>query len=239
MSLPTITVPKYELTLPSSGKKVKYRPFLVKEEKILLLANETKDQQQVISAMKDIVSNCTFNEVDPEEAATFDIEYIFLQLRCKSVGESVDVKIKCPKCENMVGVNINLNDVEVVKEKGYSNKISINTTTGLIMKYPNFKTLQVLESNKDKGQGAEELLNFVVSCIESVYDDKQIYEAKDYRKEELLEFVENLPQGVFGKVMTFFNKMPALTKELTCDCDKCKTKSKVTLRGAQDFFQSV
>jgi hypothetical protein len=239
MSLPIIATPKYELTLPSTGKKVKYRPFLVKEEKILLLANETKDQQQIISAMKDIVSNCTFNEVNPDEAATFDIEYIFLQLRSKSVGESVDVKIKCPKCENMVPVNINLNEVEVVKEKGYSNKVAISNTMGIIMKYPNFNTLQSLEANKEKGQGAEELLNFVTVCIESIYDDKQIYEAKDYKKEELLEFIENLPQGVFAKIMNFFNKMPAISKELACDCDKCKTKSKVTLRGAQDFFQSA
>ena len=139
----------------------------------------------------------------------------------------------------MVPVNINLNEVEVVKEKGYSNKVAISNTMGIIMKYPNFNTLQSLEANKEKGQGAEELLNFVTVCIESIYDDKQIYEAKDYKKEELLEFIENLPQGVFAKIMNFFNKMPAISKEVACDCDKCKTKSKVTLRGAQDFFQSA
>lgn len=239
MSLPIITAPKYELTLPSTNKKIKYRPFLVKEEKILLLANESKDQEQIITAMKDIVSNCTFGEVNPEEAATFDIEYIFLKLRSRSVGESVDVKVKCPKCENMVNVNINLADVEVVKEKDHSNKIKISDTMGIIMNYPNFKTLQSLEANKDKGQGAQELLDFVISCVASIYDDKQIYEAKDYKREEMMEFVENLPQGVFAKIMNFFNKMPAISKEVTCDCDKCKTKNKVTLRGTQDFFQSA
>jgi len=237
MSLPTIVAPNYELTVPSTGKKIKFRPFLVKEEKILLLANETKDQDQILSAMKQIVSNCTFNEVDPEEAATFDIEYIFLQLRAKSVGESVEVNIKCTKCDTPIPVRVELSEIQVIKEKNHTNKIAISDTMGLVMRYPNFKALQILQSSGGNAQNPTELLEFVATCITSIYDNSQIYEGKEHTTNELVEFIENLPQGAFAKIMDFFTKMPVVSKDIVCECSKCKAVNKVTLKGAQDFFQ--
>ena len=240
MALPIITTPRYELTIPSSNQKVKYRPFLVKEEKILLLANETKDQKQIISAMSNIITNCTFGEVDVNSLATFDIEYIFLQLRSKSVGEVVDISVKCKKCEAAIPLKININEVEVKKEQGISNNINIFENTGVILKYPNFDALQKLESaGGSDGKKTEELISFIATCIEKIYDDKQVYSANEHTKTELVDFLESLPQMVFSKIMNFFNKMPHLHKMVTVKCEKCGHEDTVEFRGAQDFFPSA
>lgn len=238
MALPIIATPKYELTIPSNGKKVNYRPFLVKEEKVLLLANETKDQKQIINAMRDIITNCTFGEVDVKSLATFDIEYIFLQLRAKSVGETIDVKVKCKKCENPIPLTVNINDITIKKEEGIQNNIRIADNVGVIFVYPNFDALQKLET-KETTQKTEELLNFMASCIESIYDQKQVYPAKDHTQKELVDFLENLPQSSFVKMMDFFNKMPYISHTVDTKCEKCNHQETLVLKGAQDFFQSA
>lgn len=241
MALPIISTPKYELTVPSSGKKVNYRPFLVKEEKVLLLANETKDQKQIVNAMRDIITNCTFGEVDVKSLATFDIEYIFLQLRARSVGETIEVKIKCKKCETDNPLSININDVQIKKEPGLQNNIRVAGNTGIIFNYPNFEALQGLQTTNEgnNSQKTEELLSFIASCIDTIYDDKQVYPAKDHTQKELVEFLESLPQVSFTKVMDFFNKMPYLSYTTKMKCSKCNNEDNLELKGAQDFFQSA
>lgn len=239
MALPIIATPKYELTVPSSGKKINYRPFLVKEEKILLLANETKDQKQIINAMRDIITNCTFGEVDVKTLATFDIEYIFLQLRARSVGETIEVKVKCRSCETENPLTINIADVEVKKEKGNQNNIRVANNTGIIFRYPNFEALQKLESTGTDTQKTEELMSFIASCIETIYDDKQVYQSTDYTQKDLVEFLESLPQNAFKNIMEFFNKMPYITHTTSIKCKKCGKEEAVELKGAQDFFQSA
>jgi len=241
MALPIIATPKYELTIPSTNKKVSYRPFLVKEEKVLLLANETKDQKQIITAMRDIITNCTFGEVDVKTLATFDIEYIFMQLRSKSIGENIEVKVKCKKCETQNPLSINTNDIKIKKDNNIQNNIRIAGTTGVIFNYPNFEALQNLEStnSENNGQKTEELLLFIASCIDTIYDDKQVYLAKDHSSKELVDFLESLPQVSFTKIMDFFNKMPYMSYSTTIKCSKCGHEETIELKGAQDFFQSA
>lgn len=239
MALPIITAPKYELSIPSTGQVVSYRPFLVKEEKILLLANETKDQKQIIAAMSNIITNCTFGELEVKNLATFDIEYIFLQLRSKSVGEVVEVNVKCKKCESLIPLSININDVTVKKEDGISNNIIIYDNTGIFLRYPNFEALQKLETTASDGKKTEELINFIASCIEKIYDEKQVYDAKEHTQKELISFLESLPQKSFSKIMSFFNKMPHLYKSIETKCEKCGHEDIAEFRGAQDFFQSA
>jgi hypothetical protein len=239
MALPIIATPKYELTVPSTGKKVNYRPFLVKEEKVLLLANESKDQKQIINAMRDIITNCTFGEVDVKSLATFDIEYIFLQLRSRSIGETIEVKLKCKKCEKDMPISVNINDITIKREEGIQNNIRIANNTGIIFNYPNFEALQTLENSNGNNQNTEELLRFIGSCVESIYDEKQVYPAKDYTNKELVEFLESLPQTNFVKIMEFFNKMPYISHTVKPKCEKCGNEETIELRGAQDFFQSA
>jgi hypothetical protein len=241
MALPIIATPKYELTVPSTGKKINYRPFLVKEEKVLLLANETKDQKQIITAMRDIITNCTFGEVDVKTLATFDIEYIFMQLRARSIGETIEVKVKCKKCGTENPLTVNTNDIKIKKDSNIQNNIRVGGNTGIIFNYPNFEALQHLEStnSNNNAQKTEELLTFMASCIETIYDEKQVYPAKDHTTKELVEFLESLPQVSFTKIMEFFNKMPYMHYSTTIKCSKCGHEEEVELKGAQDFFQSA
>ena len=141
MGLPTLATPKYELTIPSTGQKIEYRPFLVKEEKVLLLANETKDEREQIRAMKQVIENCTFGKVDIDSLASFDIEYLFLKLRSKSVGETIEVGIKCSYCAESCPTTVNINDVEVKFDPKFTNRIKLSETVGVLMRYPNYEDM--------------------------------------------------------------------------------------------------
>lgn len=236
MGLPTIAVPRYQLTVPSSGDTIEYRPFLVKEEKILLLANESKNENEQIRAMKQAIQNCTFGTLDVDTLASFDIEYLFLKLRCKSVGESVSVGIKCKGCEETVPVDIDLNSVEVAFDPNCSKKIELTDTIGVLMRYPTYLDMTKISDAQNKKDNTS-VMNFVAGCIDKIYDGQQVFNSSDFTKQEVLNFLDELSQLSLIKIMKFFETMPAVQKKLNVVCTKCKREEEVVLKGSQSFFQ--
>ena len=236
MALPKLNTPSYELEIPSTDEKVKFRPFLVKEEKILMIAMESQDQKQIVQAVKDIVSACTYNKLDIDDMPMFDVEYVFLQIRAKSVGEVSKLKILCPDDgKTYAPVTVDLTKVEVQVDEGHTNKIELTKDTGLIMTYPTFKTMDSLGDTKLK---SENMLDVISSCILQIYENKgeKVYEAKDQTKAELIEFLEQLNSTQFTEVRKFFDTMPKLKHDVKVKNPKTKKESKVTLSGLNDFF---
>jgi hypothetical protein len=237
MALPIVATPKYEITIPSTGQKIEYRPFLVKEEKILLLANETKNEKEQVRAMKEAIRNCTFEQVDVEKLAPFDIEYLFLKLRAKSVGESVEVSIACDEgCKENVKLQINLDEIEVKFNPQFTNRIQLSESIGVLMKYPSYDDMVKL-SDAQKSEDPNLIMEFVAGCVDTIFDKKEMYKANEYSNKEVVEFLEQLSQVSLKKVMNFFQYMPTVEKTVKYSC--CGKEKEVTLRGAQSFFQSA
>jgi hypothetical protein len=241
--LPKLDVPIYETQLISNGQVVRYRPFLVKEQKLFLMAAESDDPKDTINAIKQVLRNCVLDEIDIESMATFDIEYLFLQLRARSIGEVVNLRFNCnntvtekgeeQKCGNLVKIDVNVLDVNPIKNKDHSNKIQITEKIGVVLKYPTFGSIDFAGLDT---QDMQQILNVIVSCIDYIYDDEQVYYAKDTKKEELVEFIENMKQTDLEKISSFFTSLPKLKKEIHFHCDKCNYEEDITLEGVQSFF---
>jgi hypothetical protein len=237
MALPKLTTPTYELEIPSTDAKIKYRPFLVKEEKILMMAMESKKSADIVQAVKDIVSECTFNKVNMSDLPMFDVEYIFLQIRSKSVGEVSNLKLLCSDDgKTYADVELNLNEVKVQVGDDHTNKIELDNGMGMIMKYP------TIDSFKDSGIqdiNASNMLEVIGGCILQIYEEegKKTYDPKDQTKKELTDFIEQLSTGQFKQVQKFFDTMPKLKHEITVKNPKTKKESKVILTGLNDFFE--
>ena len=236
MALPKLNTPTYELEIPSTDEKIQYRPFLVKEEKILMMALETKDNAQIVNAVKDIVNECTFNKVNISTMPMFDTEYIFLQIRSKSVGEVSKLKLLCPDDKKTYAdVELDLNEVKVQVEDDHTNKIELTDDMGIIMTYPS------IDSFADSGIqdiNATNMLDVIGTCILQIYEQKgeKVYEAKDQTKKELTEFIEQLNTKQFQDVQKFFDTMPRLKHTIKLKNPKTKKTSEVTLSGLNDFF---
>ena len=236
MALPKLTTPTYELEVPSTDEIIKYRPFLVREEKILLIALESGEPEDIINAVKDIVTECTFGKVDLGKLPMFDVEYIFLNIRAKSVGEISTLRLLCPDDgETYVNVDIDLSEIMVHVEKGHNPKIELTEEMGMIMGYPNIDSMTgtgITEIN------ATNMLDVISSCILQIYDKKgeEVYETKDQTKKEISEFIESLNTQQFQKVQQFFDTMPKLKHAVELDNPKTGVKSKVVLQGLNDFF---
>ena len=236
MALPKLTTPTYELEVPSTDEKIKYRPFLVREEKILLIALESGESKDIINAVKEIVSECTFGKVDLGVLPMFDVEYIFLNIRAKSVGEISTLRLLCPDDgETYANVDVNLNDVQVHVDEGHNNKIELTDEMGIIMTYPN------IDSYTESGITditASNMLDVIGTCILQIYDKKgeEVFEAKDQTKKELTEFIEQLNTKQFKELQQFFDTMPKLKHEVEIENPKTKVKTKVALQGLNDFF---
>jgi len=230
MALPKVATPKYSLKLPSNGDTINYRPFLVKEEKILLMAVESEDDRELANAVKTIINNCIeSDDVDVQTLPVFDIEYLFLNLRSKSVGETVKLKLKCEKCEHECLVGVNLSDVGVIKTEGHDSKIQLTDDIGVVMRYPTFGML-------DSPNMKENPLKVVNMCIDKIYDAKTVHEAKDSTDEELSDFVDSLNHLQFEKIQKFFETMPKMQKVINFKCDSCLNENSVTMEKLQDFF---
>ena len=239
MALPKIETPTYELTLPSQDIQVKYRPFLVKEEKILLMAAETGGQKELIQAIKDIVNACTFNKVEASTLPIFDLEYLFLQIRAKSVGEVSKFKILCPDDKKTyANAEIDLSKVEVQVDDNHTNKVLLDEKRklGVVFTYPTIDSVSVGENIK---ADSKTLFNVLVNCIDHIYEGDKIYPAAESTKEELDQFVEDLTQEQFETFRHFFETMPKLKHDVEVENPNTKVKSKVTLQGIQDFFGSA
>ena len=237
MALPIIETATYELTLPSTDVTVKFRPFLVKEEKILLQALESQEQKQIVQALKDIVHTCTFGQLNVDELHTFDLEYVFLKIRAKSVGEVAKIKVLCPDDKKTyANVDVDLNSVDVQVDDEHTNNIVIdeNKKLGIIMKYP---TLNSIDPTIDlKKENTKQLFDIIGKTIYQIYEGEKVYKASDYTREELDKFVESLDNKTFSKIQKFYETMPKLLHIIEVENPETKVKSKVTLSGLTDFF---
>ena len=235
MALPKVNTPTYELVVPSTDEKVKIRPFLVKEEKILLIAMEAQEQSGILNAVKDIVKSCTFDKFDVNRAPIFDIEYIFLNIRAKSVGEVSTVNLRCPDDnETFVKTDIDLTKVDVQITEGHTNKIELTDEMGMIMTYPTLDSF----SDSTTVINASNMLDVIASCVAQIYDKKgeDVYDAKDSTKQELVDFLESLNSKQFLEIQKFFDTMPKLTHTVNIENPETKVKSDITLTGLNDFF---
>jgi len=239
MPLPKINTPTYELELPSNGKKIRYRPFLVREEKILIMALESEDMKQITSAIVQILTDCIQTKgVKVSDLATFDIEYLFLNIRARSVGETVEVNVTCPDDgETSVQIEIDIDEIKVQKDKNHKNIIKLDDNLSMKLKYPSFD--QFVESNFETNEDISDVnrsLSMIISCIEMVYDSEESWNASDCTKKELEEFVEQLNTKQFKEIETFFTTMPKLSHTIKVKNPNTKKQSEVVLEGLASFF---
>ena len=235
MALPKISVPKYKMKLPSDGRTVNFRPFLVKEEKVLLLATEDGDQNVIVSAIKDIIKDCT-DITDVEKLATFDIEFVFLQIRTKSVGESVDVNVTCPDDnETTVSVSIPLDEIKVKKTRGHKKDLKISDDVAITMGYPTIETFVAM--NFGEGAEVDQVFDMAASCVESISDANQVYDCSTVPKKELIEFFDQMNSKQFMMIQEFFEKMPKLTHTIKITNPNTGVESEVVLEGLASFFE--
>ena len=236
MALPKLTTPTYELEIPSTDEKISYRPFLVKEEKILLMAMESGKNEDIVNAVKQIVSECTFNKLRVGTMPMFDIEYIFLNIRAKSIGEVSKLKVLCPDDKKTYAdVEVNLEEVQVQVSDDHTNKIELTDSMGMIMTYP---TIDSFMESGIQNVTASNMTDIISACILQIYENKgeKVYDAKDQTKKELTEFVEQMNTSQFKQVQKFFDTMPKLKHKVKVKNPKTKKTSKVTLLGLNDFF---
>ena len=235
MALPILETATYELTLPSSNVQVKYRPFLVKEEKILLLAMESDNAGEITKALKGIVHACTFGSINVDMLPTFDLEYIFLNVRAKSVGEVAKLKLLCPDDkETYANVELDLSKVNVEVDDKHSNTIEVNDKIKMVLAYP---TIDSFDPNQDaKTLKTQQLFDVIGNVVYEIYEGETVHKASDYSKEEMQTFLESLSTDVFVKIQNFFNTMPRLQHEVEVENPKTKVKSKIMLSGLQSFF---
>ena len=238
MPLPKINTPTYDLTLPSTGKKIKYRPFLVKEEKILIMALETEDISQITNAIVEILNDCILTKgVSVTKLATFDIEYLFLNVRAKSVGESVEVNVVCPDDnKTSVQMEINLDDIKVQKTRGHKNIVKLDDQYSMKLKYPSLD--EFIDSNfeSDEESDVDKSMNMITSCIEMVYDKEESWAASDSTQQELEEFIEQLNSKQFKSIEKFFETMPKLSHKVKVTNPTTEVESDVVLEGLASFF---
>lgn len=248
--LPKIDVPVYSLKLLSNGEVVKYRPFTVKEEKLFLMANESEDTESIIDTVKQVLNNCVISDIDLNKLPIYDFEYLFLNVRAKSIGEVINLQYKCNndvpnevkegeetsegthKCGNLVKIDLNVMDIKLTDEKPIDKKIAITDKMGIVMKHPSFDVLKSfgLESEGDM------IVKLTAQCIDYIYDENQIYYAKDASDEELIEFIDNLQSKDLEKIKAFFESMPKLGKEVDFKCSKCGYEEKIEVEGIENFF---
>jgi len=238
MALPIIETPRYELTLPSSDVQVQFRPFIVKEEKVLLIAMESKDNNEIINATKDILKACTFDKLDIDTLPMFDIEYLLLQIRGKSVGEVAKFKVICPDDkQTATDVELDLSTINVQVDDDHTNKVVIDEKRelGLVLNYPSLGITKAgFDVNKEN---VDTMFKVVANCIDHIYEGEKTYPAKDSTQKELITFLEGLSQEAFLKIKKFFDTMPQLRHEVEVTNPKTGIVSKVTFKGLQDFFQ--
>lgn len=234
MALPKLNVPQYNCKLPSTGAKVKYRPFLVKEEKLLFLAMETGEQEDMIDAVRNILASCT-DIRNVNKLATFDIEYLFLKIRASSVGESVEVNVTCPDDnETQVKVNIPLDDIDVQTDPNHKREIKLDDNVMLTMGYP---SMDMFVKMNFTGAGMDEVFELAAGCAESIADENQVYLCKDTPKAELIEFFESMNSKQFRMVQEFFETMPKLSHTIEITNPNTKVKSEVVIEGLAAFFE--
>ena len=233
MSLPKIDVPEYTTELPSTGEVVKFRPFLVREQKQLLIA-QGGDAQQQTQAVENIVRDCTYEKVNPGQYPAYDIEYLFLQIRARSVGENIDLVLTCGECGNKQDTQLDITAVKVHKNDNHNFNIDLGPDLYLTMKDPDLAELAKLRTAEDLD--SEDVIKMVANCIQTIWKNSESYDVRDYPETDLIEFVENLSPQHFAKIEEFFTSMPKLRHDLEFKCTKCEAENVAALEGLQSFF---
>lgn len=229
--LPKLDLPLFKLVLPSTGKEILYRPFTVKEEKILLIAQESKDIDQIVLAIKQIISNCVVN-IDVERLATFDFEYILLHIRGKSVNNLIDLKVRDPDTQESISLSINIDEVTLKKDPEHTNRIQVNANAVILMRYPTLNEVSILAKGKAT---SEVLFNAMVSCIDQIVVDDSVYKTEDFSEKELLEFVDQLTPNVLADIQKFFETIPVLRMEIPYK-NKNGDQKTFVMEGMETFF---
>jgi len=238
MPLPKIATPVYELELPSTGKTIEYRPFLVKEEKVLVIALESEDTKQITTAIKNVIKNCIKTKgIKVEELPTFDIEYLFLNISGKSVGEEIEVNVTCPDDgETQVPVTINLDDIEVQKNEEHSNRIKVDDSIMMEMKYPSLD--QFIKNNFDFNDknAMDQSFELIATCIDKIFTEDEVWAVEDCSKKEIVEFLEQMNSSQFKEIEKFFDTMPKLSHKIKVKNPKTKKDNEVVIEGLAGFF---
>ena len=236
MALPTPGYPTYELELPSNGKTVKYRPFLVKEEKVLLLALESQDEKQITGAVKDLIKNCVISRIKVDNLPSFDLEYLFLKIRAASIGEMITLTVTClDDNETQVEANININEVEVFKPEGHDKKIMFDDEFGIIMNYPSMQQF-VDREFLQKDMETEQVYTFIADSIDQIFQGEDVYDSSTTTKKEFREFVDSLTTKQFEKIQQFYATSPKLSHKFSVVNPKTGVSSDYTIEGLQSFF---
>ena len=238
MPLPKIATPTYELDLPSTGKSVSYRPFLVKEEKVLVIALESEDNKQITNAIKAVLKNCILTKgIKVESLPTFDIEYLFLNIRGKSVGEDLEVSVTCPDDgETQVPVTIYLDDIKVQKDENHTNKIKLDDSIMMEMKYPSLEQFIKNNFEFDDKNAMDQSFDLIASSIDKIYTEEEVWATADCTKKEVKEFLESMNSTQFKEIESFFETMPKLSHTFKVTNPKTKVESDVVLEGLASFF---
>ena len=238
MPLPKISTPTYQLELPSTGKEIQYRPFLVREEKLLVLALESEDTKEITTAIKNVIRACIkTKDIEVEKLPTFDIEYLFLNIRGKSVGEEIEVNILCPDDgETYAKTIIAIDEIEVQRDEKHTNKIKIDSELTMEMKYPSLD--QFIKNNFDFNaeSGMDQSFDLVAACIDKIYNEEEVWDSAETTQKEMIEFLDQMNSAQFKKIEQFFETMPKLSHEVEVRNPNTKVKSKVLLEGLASFF---
>ena len=239
MALPKIDVPTFDLTLPSSGNTIKARPFLVKEEKLLLMASESKDVNEVINATTQVINNCIIDDdVNVEKLPFFDIDYLFIALRAKSIGENIEVQFTCNNvvdselCNHIFPAIIDISNCVIVKDNDVDD-IKVSGGKGVKLKYPTYRQMKIITNDE---MSADKKIKLIASCIDYIYDKEQIYPAKDHTKEELIEFIESMTENNFKKLESFVDNLPSFAVHAEATCNKCNFEHKLRYTNFERFF---
>lgn len=235
MALPKLNdLPLHDLVIPSSGQKVRFRPYLVKEEKILMMAMESQDNRQIYNSIVDTITSCVQDTLDRKSLSSFDVEYIFLQIRSKSVGETSTVLIKCDGCKHSEEVTVDLSKIKIEVPKA-NRKIQLNDKFVIEMQYPSFDG--VLEASNEGLNSQTELgFKMIAKCIKSIKTEEEVYHAKDVSEKELIEFIESMNNEQFEKINEFLKTIPRISHDVHFNCSSCGKENNVTLEGLSDFF---
>ena len=235
MALPKLDTPTYELELPSTGEKIKYRPFLVKEQKSLMIASESENETEIQNALANIISECTFGEINPFEVPLFDVEFMFLRIRGKSVGEKIELNVLCPDDnKTRTDITINLEDIDVHMKADHNNEIPVTKKITIFMRYPTFKDMTNIGTDTSD---VATVFNLIKRCISEIHDGDKIYNRIDISEKEIEEFVDNLPSGIFENLGEFFNSMPKVQHPVKVKNPKTKKTGEVIIEGIQSFFE--
>ena len=238
MPLPKIATPVYELELPSTGETIQYRPFLVKEEKVLVIALESEDTQQITTAIKNVIKNCIQSKgIKVETLPTFDIEYLFLNIRGKSVGEEIEVNVTCPDDGvTQVPITINLDDIQVQKNEDHTNRIKVDDSIMMEMKYPSLEQFIKNNFNFEDGNAMEQSFDLIATCIDKIFTEDEVWAVEDCTKKEIVEFLEQMNSSQFKEIEKFFETMPKLSHSITVKNPKTKKENAIVIEGLAGFF---